>query len=273
MTTSPLVKTAQSDQRLDTPIKKRNPTIEDFKFRAGLPTAEELPDSDGKPVDSELQELIPGLLKAILLDLWDDRPNWLFSIDMGFYYHPDKPAIAPDGFLSLGVEDIEDECLRSSYVLWDEKVIPLFALEIISRTPGKEQTKKFEIYRSIGILYYLVYAPLRKRKARFQLYKLIDGEYVLQSDGQQPYWMPEIGLAIGAQQWRYRRSRREWLFWYDSPEERLRQRDNLRYPTPTERAEAASQRASLAIAAQTAAEQENIALRQRLRDLGIDPDA
>ncbi len=278
MTTSPLVKTAKSNIPLNTPTKKRNPTIEDFKFRDGLPSAEELPESDGKPVDSELQELIPGLLKAILLDLWDDRPHWLFSIDMGFYYHPDRPAIAPDGLLSLGVEDIEDECLRSSYVLWDEKVIPLFALEIVSKTPGKEQTKKFEIYRSIGILYYLVYAPLRKRKARFQLYKLIDGEYILQSDGQQPYWMPEIGLSIGAQQWLYHRSQREWLFWYNQ--------DNVRYPTPIERAkdafqraeaaskqaEAASQRANLAIAAQTAIEQENIALRQRLRDLGIDPD-
>ena len=278
MTTSPLIKTAKSNIPLNTPTKKRNPTIEDFKFRDGLPSAEELPDSDGKPVDSELQELIPGLLKAILLDLWDDRPNWLFSIDMGFYYHPDRPAIAPDGLLSLGVEDIEDECLRSSYVLWDEKVIPLFALEIVSKTPGKEQTKKFEIYRSIGILYYLVYAPLRKRKARFQLYKLIDGEYILQSDGQQPYWMPEIGLSIGAEQWLYHRSQREWLFWYNQ--------DNVRYPTPIERAkdafqraeaaskqaDAASQRANLAIAAQTAIEQENIALRQRLRDLGIDPD-
>jgi hypothetical protein len=111
----------------------------------------------------------------------------------------------------------------------------------------------------------LVYAPLRKRKTKFQLYKLIDGEYVLQSDGQQPYWMPEIGLAIGSEQRLYRRSRREWLFWYD--------RDNSRYPTPTERAEAASQRADLAISAQTAAERENIALRQRLRDLGLDPDA
>ncbi len=228
MTTSPLIKTDQSTGVLDTPIKKRNPTIEDFQFRDGLPSAEELPDSDGKAVDSELQELIPGLLKAILLDLWNDRPNWLFGIDMGFYYHPDKPAIAPDGLLSLGVEDIEDENLRSSYVLWDEKVIPLFALEIVSKTAGKEQTKKFEIYQSIGILYYLVYAPLRKRKARFQLYKLIDGDYVLQSDGQQPYWMPEIGLAItygtaelnGAEQRLYRRSQREWLFWYDSPEER-----------------------------------------------------
>ena len=258
MTTSPLIKTAQSKTQLDTSTKKRNPTIADFKFRDGLPSAEELPDSDGKPVDSELQELIPGLLKMVLLDLWDDKTNWLFGIDMGFYYHPDKPAIAPDGLLSLGVEDIEDEYLRSSYVLWDEKVIPLFALEIVSKTPGKEQTKKFEIYQSIGILYYLVYAPLRKRKARFQLYKLIDGEYVLESEGQQPYWMPEIGLAIGSQQWLYHRSQREWLFWYNQ--------DNVRYPTPTERAEAA-------IAAQAAAEQENMALRQRLRDLGIDLDA
>ncbi len=287
MTTSPLVKTAKSNIQLDTPIKKRNPTIEDFHFRDGLPSAEELPDSDGKPVDSELQELIPGLLKAILLDLWNDRSNWLFSIDMGFYYHPDKQAIAPDGLLSLGVEDIDDECLRfpfreatpTSYVLWDEKVIPLFALETVSKTPGKEQTKKFQIYQSIGILYYLVYAPLRKRKARFQLYKLTDGEYVLQSNGQQPYWMPEIGLAIGAEQWLYHRSQREWLFWYNQ--------DSVRYPTPIERAkdafqraeaaskqaEAASKRADMAIAAQTAIERENIALRQRLRDLGIDPDA
>ncbi len=313
MTTSPLVKTAQSNIPLNTPTKKRNPKFEDFKFRDGLPSAEELPDSDGKAVDSELQELIPGLLKAILLDLWNDRPNWLFSIDMGFYYHPDKPAIAPDGLLSLGVEDIDDECLRSSYVLWDEKVIPLFALEIVSKTPGREQTKKLEIYRSIGILYYLVYAPLRKRKARFQLYKLIDGEYVLQSDGQQPYWMAEIGLAIGSEQQLYRRSQREWLFWYDQ--------SGVRYPTPMERARAESQRAraeseraeiasqrarveseraeaesqraraeseraeaesqrakaeseraEIAIAAQTAAEQENIALRQRLRELGIDPN-
>ena len=314
MTTSPLIKTAQSPEVIDTPIKKHNPRIEDFKFRAGLPTAEELPDSDGKAVDSELQELIPGLLKAILMDLWDDRPNWLFGIDMGFYYDPDQPAIAPDGLLSLGVEDIEDEYLRSSYVLWDEQVIPLFALEIVSKTPGKEQTKKFEIYRSIGVLYYLVYAPLRKRKTKFQLYKLIDGEYVLESEGQQPYWMPEIGLGIGAEQRLYRRSRREWLYWYDQ--------NSVRYPTPTERANAEveraqvesqraqvesqraqaesqraqvesqrakaesqrakaesqraqveSQRADTAIAAQTAAELENIRLRQQLRDLGIDPDA
>jgi Uma2 family endonuclease len=287
MTTLPIVKSSKPTTSVSSTVKvKRNPTIEDFKFRDGLPTAEELPDSDDKPVESELQELVSGLLKAILLDIWRDRTHWIFGLDLGFYYDPDQPAIAPDGFLSLGVEEIDDECLRSSYVLWDEKVIPLFALEIISRTPGKEHTKKFKIYQSTGILYYLVYAPLRKRKAKFQLYKLIEGEYVLQSDGRDPYWMPEIGLAIGMEKQRHRGRQREWLFWYDE--------NQVRYPTPIERAEAEanlakaaseradiearranaeSERADIATAAQVATEQKNNALRQRLRELGIDPDS
>ena len=264
MTTSPLVKSSQPTMAAVTTVKKRNPTIEDFKFRDGLPTAEELPDSDDKPVDSELQELVTGLLKTILLDIWRDRTNWLFGVDLGFYYDPNQPAIAPDGLLSLGVEEIDDEYLPSSYVLWDEKVIPQFALEIISKTPGKEHTKKFNIYQSTGILYYLIYAPLRKRKAKFQLYKLIDGKYMLQSDGHNPYWMPEIGLAVGVEKQKYRNRQREWLYWYDQ--------NNVRYPTPTERAEAESKRADAVMAEKTAIEQENNALRQRLRELGVDPD-
>ncbi|MGJ5674192.1 MAG: hypothetical protein ACR9NN_11375 [Nostochopsis sp.] len=38
-----------------------------------LPSSEELPDSDDTPVDNELQDLIPGLLKAILALLWLSR--------------------------------------------------------------------------------------------------------------------------------------------------------------------------------------------------------
>jgi Uma2 family endonuclease len=67
-----------------------------------LPTAEDLPDSDDTPVDNELQELAPTLLKAVLAYLWKDRSNWFFGIDMGIYYNPDEPAIVPDGFLSVG---------------------------------------------------------------------------------------------------------------------------------------------------------------------------
>ncbi len=150
-------------------------------------------------------------------------------------------------------------------MLWDEKVIPQFALEIVSKSPGREYTGKFKIYQSIGILYYLVYSPLRKRKARFQLYKLIDGEYVLQSDGSKPYWMPEICLGIGAEKQVYGGNQREWLYWYDE--------NDVRYPTPMERAAAEATARTAAEQRANAAQQENDALRQRLRDLGIDPDA
>ncbi len=82
---------------------------------ACLPSSEELPDSDDTPVDNELQDLIPGLLKALLAMAWSERMDWFFGVDMGIYYDPDLPPIVPDGFLSLGVERFYDENLRPSY--------------------------------------------------------------------------------------------------------------------------------------------------------------
>jgi hypothetical protein len=125
-----------------------------------------------------------------------------------------------------------------------------------------------------------------RQAARFQLYQLIDGEYVLQSDGSKPYWMPEIGLGIGAENQSYGNNQREWLYWYDE--------NDMRYPTPMERAEqleqraaAESQRASIEAAARNTAEQLAAAeaaarteaeqradlLAAKLRELGIDPDS
>lgn len=67
-----------------------------------LPTADELPCSDDTPVDNELQEIIPSLLKSILQILWvvgeasrnENRMDWFFGIDMGIYYHPEQPPFA-----------------------------------------------------------------------------------------------------------------------------------------------------------------------------------
>ncbi len=51
---------------------------------------------------------------------------------MRIYYDPDKPAIVPDGFLSLGVQRIVDKELRLSYVMWEENNIPpVFVLEVV----------------------------------------------------------------------------------------------------------------------------------------------
>jgi Uma2 family endonuclease len=238
---------------------------------ACLPSSEELPDSDDTPVDNELQDIIPGLLKAILAMAWAERMDWFFGVDMGIYYDPDLPAIVPDGFLSLGVERFYDENLRPSYVLWEEKKLPILALEvIISQTyRGEYSTKKAE-YARLGFLYYVVYNPFRRRKPRLEVYKLVNNAYELQ-DGN-PVWLPEIGLGIGRERGTYLGIPREWLYWYNQQGERLL--------TPEEQAKLAQQQTQQAQQeAQQAKQQVQQAQRraqllaERLRSLGIDPDS
>jgi Uma2 family endonuclease len=228
----------------------------EYRFPGYLPSAEDLPDSDETPVDNELQELIPGLLKTILLMLWEDRMDWLFAIDMGLYIDPDQPPIVPDAFLSLGVERCYDEELRPSYVLWDEQIVPSLAIEIVSPTYRNEYTTKLERYAAIGVLYYIIYSSRRRRKPKLEIHKLINGVYQLQSGS--PVWMPEIGLGIGYERGNYAGVTREWLYWYDET--------GRRYPTPNERVQQEAQRAAIS-------EQRVEQLAQQLRKLGVDPDA
>lgn len=41
-----------------------------------LPTSDELPDSDGAPVDNEDQNLIPNVLLFVSKVLWAQRIDW-----------------------------------------------------------------------------------------------------------------------------------------------------------------------------------------------------
>ncbi|NER07443.1 MAG: hypothetical protein F6K17_35190, partial [Okeania sp. SIO3C4] len=45
-----------------------------------LPTMEELPFSDDKPLDGELQEAIPHLLQGVLYRIWGEYHNWFFGV-------------------------------------------------------------------------------------------------------------------------------------------------------------------------------------------------
>jgi Uma2 family endonuclease len=223
-----------------------------------LPSSAELPDSDDKPVDSELQILIPNLLLAILSTIWQNRDDWYFGINMGVYYEPSQDAIVPDGFLSLGVERFVGENGRSSYVLWEEDSIPpILAIEIVSQTYNGEYEQKKTDYAELGILYYVIYAPtrLRRKRQRLEVYRLVDGQYTLQIGDK--IWMPEIGLGIGRERGTYQGRTREWLFWYDE--------NGNRHQTPEE--VNAEQQQQLEQAQQQLQE-----LLIRLQQQGIDPN-
>ncbi|MDB9519505.1 Uma2 family endonuclease [Roseofilum reptotaenium CS-1145] len=233
-----------------------------YNPRACLPSAEDLPDSDDTPVDNELQDLIPSLLKAMLALIWAERMDWFFGVDMGIYYDPKEPAIVPDGFLSVGVPRIIDSDLRLSYVLWEEQKLPTLVLEVVSHKRRKEYTQKKEAYAQMGILYYAIYNPLRKRKQKLEVYELKDGEYELLSG--EVVWLSQLNLGIGKAEGTYQGITREWLYWYDEQGER--------YLTPEERMISAQQQALFTEKRALSAEQKAEKLAQKLRELGIDPD-
>jgi Uma2 family endonuclease len=209
----------------------------DEEMRLSLPTEEDLPCSDEKPVDNELQLLAPMLLRGVLHYIWGERFDWLFAINLGIYPDPYEKAIGPDAFLSIGVERVRaDSKLRLSYLVYQEKVMPQWVLEIVSKKPGGEYGEKFRRYREMGVLYYVIYNPTHYRRDKhetFEVYRLENGQYVLQQGN--PVWMPEIGLGIGHERGLQDGHLRDWLYWYDEngkryppQEETLRQMRLLR---------------------------------------------
>lgn len=189
-----------------------------------LPTSDELPDSDDTPVDNENQNFLPNLLLFLLKQIWQDREDWFFAADLGIYYTPGGPyiPIIPDGFLSLGVERHKNQKLRKSYVLWEENyIVPILAIEIVSWSLGGEYTDKMAIYAKLGILYYVIYNPeywKRDRHSPFEVYRLVDGAYQLQTG--EPFWMSEIGLGIGRDVYQDGEMSMEALYWYDEKGDR-----------------------------------------------------
>jgi Uma2 family endonuclease len=188
-----------------------------------LPSSEELPCSDDTPVDNENQNTIPNWLLAVLEEIWGDRQDWFFGVDMGIYDREAQkkrtPTVVPDGFLSVGVQRHKREGKgRLSYVLQEENgVVPLLALEFVSKTYGQEYDEKMADYAQLGVKYYVLYNPeysKRDRHEPWEVYQLERGRYQLQSG--EPFWIPEIGLGIGRAQGTLGGIWREWLAWYDA---------------------------------------------------------
>lgn len=106
-------------------------------------------------------------------------------------------------------------------------------------------------------MYYVIFAPtrLRRKRQRLEVYRLVNGEYILQPGDK--IWMPEVGLGIGRERGIYQGRTREWLFWYDQ--------DGNRYLTSEE----------AAVSQQQQLEETKLELQQllaKLKQQGIDPN-
>ncbi|MDF5707036.1 MAG: Uma2 family endonuclease [Nostoc sp. S4] len=224
-------------------------------LKNALPTTDELACSDDTPVDNEDQNFLPNILLFLLNSIWTNRMDWYFGVDMAVYHTTgvnSRVPVVPDAFLSLGVERKKGGKSRKSYAVWEENgIIPILTLEMVSQTPGGEYEEKLDIYKKLGVLYYLIYNPefwRRDQHQPFEVYKFINGSYQIQIG--EPYFMPEIGLGIGWRQAVIGGIQQEFLCWYD-------ERENC-YLTDAEQVQQERQKAEQ--------------LAQYLRSLGIDPN-
>lgn len=256
----------------------------DADLYKSLPTSDELPCSDDTPVDNEDQNFLPNYLLFLLELLWKDRQDWYFGVDMGIYHttgaNPRVPVI-PDGFLSVGVPRRKPgNQSRKSYVLWEEAgIVPKLVLEMVSWTPGNEYGEKLAIYETLGVLYYVIYNPEyweRDRHQPFEVYKLVNRHYQLQAG--EPYWMPEIGLALGRSQGIVGGIEREILSWFDHQGHRYQSAEEQaqQAQAQAQQAQAQAQQAQAqAQQAQAQAQQERqarLAAVAQLHQLGLSPE-
>jgi hypothetical protein len=198
------------------------------------------------------------------------------------------PAVTPDGFLSVGVQRHKREGRgRLSYVLQEEnEIVPILALEFVSKTYGQEYGEKVEKYAKLGVKYYVIYNPEYSRRDKhepFEVYKLVRGRYQLQKG--EPFWIPEIELGIGRVQGELGGIRREWLAWHDRegrpyplPQELIRRlerelmQERQRTEQEHQRAERERQRAAEMEQALEQEILEKMRLLEQLRQLGVDVD-
>lgn len=245
-----------------------------------FPDHTQLPESDGtfgKNFQEHPQSIILTDSIASVLQRLHPDGQYCIGQDCGIYWRetdpPEKGAEAPDWFYVPSVPPRLDGKIRRSYVLWREYIPPLIAIELASgngeeerdRTPlsragEREGTKpgKFWVYeRVIRIPYYCIYEI---NNGKLEVYHLIDFSYQkMQPNERGHYPIPPLGVELGLWQGSYLNNPEQlWLRWWDL--------DGNLLLVGKEEAERERQRAE-------EAERKAAQLAERLRAMGIDPDA
>jgi Uma2 family endonuclease len=254
-----------------------SPPASSFQKLRKLPDPSELIDSDDKPMDNELQYLIPTLLKLSLNAHWQDRQDWFFGVNMGIYHagagFQSNVPIVPDAFLSLGVKPTTHSKGRLSYIVWlEDNIVPTWVLECVSQTYGAEYGDKMKTYAKMGVLHYVIYNPHHYRRDQhdpLEVYRLVRRKYQRQKGDR--VWLPELALSLGRDEGTFQKWQREWLYWYDDEDNRLPAVDEQNAQLQ-QQLEQEQQRAKLTQQQLAQEQQRAQRLANFLRKQGIDPD-
>lgn len=272
-----------------------------------LPDHAQLPCEDGSmhnPPEHPQSELLTDCLLPRLERLHPDG-QFFIGQDVGIFWRVAQPPLkgckVPDWFYVPGVPALLDGEVRRSYVLWQELVHPLLVIEYVSGDGSEERDAtphegKFWVYEQVvAAPYYAIHDPRKEGGPAIELYEHVRGRYrPVPPNAAGRYPIEPLGVELGLWHATYRKIPLAWLRVWDSatgemiPTEGERmEAERLRAEAEQKRAEAAealvddfrqeveqqSERAEKERQRAEQAEGRAEKLAERLRALGIDPDA
>ncbi len=232
-----------------------------------MPDLSSIVTEDDAPVDNLPSEKNQRLLTEPLYSGWAAGKPFLAATNVGVFYMTKAAPIVPDLLLSLDVEIADDWWRKEhrSYFIWEFGKPPDLALEIVSNTEGDEADGKKKKYARMRVYWYVVFDPLKHvMDDVLTIFRLDGTEYVVHQAGEprfpagftlNPGAVP-LGLTLWDGEFEGKRS--VWLRWIDA--------DGALIPTGKERA-------NYERTAKQAAVERAERLAERLRQLGVDPEA
>ena len=244
-------------------------------LNASLPTHLDLPETDELPMDNDFQPPQTRLLTtAIEPRLEKTHPNGDFFIgqDVGIYWKVTTPPLngckSPDWYYVPGALPFPKGEYRRSYVMWQEGIPPLIAIEFVSGDGSVERDDtpgigKFWVYRrGIRAAYYAIHDPMQKT---LDVYKLDGVEYrLLEPNAANVIPIPEMGVALGHWAGRLGSHELTWVRFFTF--------DGKLIPCTEERAALAESRAAQVESRSAQAESQLADLLAKLHAKGIDPN-
>ena len=200
------------------------------------PTQDELPSSDGMPMETHRHVLQSTLLTEPLRLHWAQRSDVFVGSNMFVYFSPDQVLTedfrGPDVFVVQGVPRRD----RKSWVVWEEGGRgPDVVIELLSESTAQfDKTEKKRIYQvRLRVPEYFWYDPYTAELAGFSLR---DGAYEpIAADAVGRLPSRQLGLLLVLWQGEYGGEEATWL--------RSAMLDGTLLPTGAELAAAAAQRA------------------------------
>lgn len=248
---------------------------------------------DDTPVDNFQSEEQQRLLVEPLYSSKALPAPFLVAANVGLFYKLKGEPIVPDALLSLGVQRPDDFSQRRnrSYFVWEFGKLPEICIEVVSNQEGDELTvsrksqqkgktiAKKDLYAQIRIPYYVVFDPLRQIQGQnemngslLRVWSNFAGRYVELtpqpgvSEIGQSVWLEEVGLGLTLWEGQFEEEvTRLWLRWCD--------REGQVIPTGAEGQEIERQRAEAEGQRANAESRRADRLAERLREMGVDPDA